>query len=215
MSPADAGPACEILKDASGDAGYGPLTTGPKVIPGDPSDDIISGDIASDGKTVTAVIRLAKVEATNSVAPMGHAWYFDFTAPGATSGLFLGVRTYGDTLGGVQWVAGYNGTTAGVLSTSFPLAEPKGILDTAKNEIRITAPVTAFTEADAKFDKGSKLNTFAIRSFRNTGQGVVPSQNTPAGVRVPLGGVSHRFDSTDETAATATVGAESCVKPVS
>ena len=82
--------------------------------------------------------------------------------------------------------------------------------DTAKGEVRITAPIAGFvTGAKAKLGPGAKVTGLAAQD-RILGQGVVPSQNAPTGQRIPLGGLNVLVD--DATGrAPYVMGTPSCV----
>ena len=193
---------CKIIVDAAGDAAYA------GVVPGDAGDDILSADVAGDGKTLTAVLRLADLQAPNPSAPLGQQFYLEFSVKGYDALLFLAARSYPT---GPKFVYGYSGEDPVLpLTTSYPLGDAKGVIDPAKEEVRISAPTSGFSGAQVKIVKGSKLTALTARTYRILGQGLVPSQNVgPA--RVPIGGLSTPFD--DATGTSYVVGTPSCVKP--
>lgn len=193
---------CKIVVDAAGDAAYA------GEVPGDKGDDILSGDVASDGKTLTAVLRLADLQSPNSSAPLGQQFSMEFSVKGYDALLFLAARSYPT---GPKFVYGYSAKDAVLpLTVSYPLGDAKGVIDTAKEEVRISAPTSGFSGAKVKIVKGSKLTALTAKTYRILGQGLVPSQNVgPA--RVPLGGLSTPFD--DATGSSYVVGTPSCVKP--
>src|SRR3954453_15356447 len=49
---------CNLLTDPTGDALFAPVGTGLSQFPADPNGDILSADVASDAKNVTAVLGL-------------------------------------------------------------------------------------------------------------------------------------------------------------
>lgn len=208
LSPASAAPACNLVVDPAGDAGVGILTTGPRA-PGDAADDVLSADLASDGKTITGVIRMAELRTTNTSSPLGQTFNIEFAAPGNKGDkLFLAARLYPT---GNKFAFGYVAPDPNSgLNTSYSLGEATGVLDVANKQLRLSAPVAGFAESGAKLSRGTKLTLPSVRVFRNVGQGVVPSQEV-GGVRVPLGGLSLVVDSTEETKAAYTVGSQSCV----
>lgn len=74
-------PVCMQILDKKGDA---------TIVTAQPGLDVVSADIASDGQSVTAVIRLAdKPEALNLVPRNSSRYYFEFTSPSATNPLYL------------------------------------------------------------------------------------------------------------------------------
>lgn len=191
---------CQIIKDAKGDTKYN------GAVPGDASVDITSADVASDGKTVTGVIRVDKLTVLNPQAPLGQAWFVKFNVKGAPEIIFLSARAYPT---GNQFVFGYTAPDPNTgVNTSYTLGTATGVLDTAKNEVRISAPAAEFKKANANITKGAKLSGLLADAWRIAGQGVVPSQQAgPA--RVPLGGLLLPFDTA--TGTTYTVGTKSCV----
>lgn len=195
-------PVCQIIKDATGDAQYN------GVVPGDGDDDIVSGDVSSDGKTVTAVLRLAALSGTDPQSPLGHNYIVTFGAHGADNTLFLAARTYAT---GTKYIFGYQTTDPTLpLNISRPIGDATGFVDLAKKEVHISAPNAAFAPAGTKLPRGSKLLGVGALSYRMVGQGVVPSQDA-GGHWVPLGGVSEQFD--DASGTSYVVGTPSCVKP--
>jgi len=76
-------PVCNLVTDDKGD--------GAGLVNNQDGLDVLSGDLASNAKSVTAVIRLAAapVAAGNPDAPEGAAYYFVFSVPGATNPLYL------------------------------------------------------------------------------------------------------------------------------
>lgn len=189
---------CNIVTDPKGDAQL-------EGVPGNDNDDILSADIATDGKNLTAVVRMAGMAAADPMAPFGRHYLVQFEAKGADTTLFLAARTYPT---GTQYVYGYSGTNL-VLNTSYVQGDAKGSIDTAKHEVRITVPNKVFASHGAKFPKGSKIAP-TITVYRMLGQGVVRSQQVgPA--YVPVGGLSEAFD--DAAGKSYVVGTPSCVKP--
>jgi len=195
-------PVCQIIKDAPGDATY-------NNVPGDGNDDIVSGDLASDGRTVTGVLRLAALAQPDPAAPLGQAFFVRFSPRGSDKLLFLSARTFPS---GTTYSFGYSADDPNTgINTSYTLGAAKGVVDSAKKEVRVTVPVTAFKAAGVSLVKGLKLLTPTAETYRIVGQGVVPSQEVgPA--RVPLGGVLLPFD--EASGAAYVVGTPSCARPV-
>ena len=194
-------PVCQIIKDATGDAAYN------GAVPGDGNDDVVSGDIASDGKTVTGVIRLAALAQPDPMAPFGQGFFVRFTPKGTDKVLFVSARTFPQ---GPTFVYGYAAADPNTgVGTSYALGSATGVVDTAKKEVRISAPAAGFAAAGVKLVKGLKLLSPTADTWRLVGQGFVPSQDV-AGTRVPLAGVLLPFD--DATGPAYIVGTPSCVK---
>lgn len=176
-------PVCNLVKDVKGD-GAGPLAS-------DPGLDIISADIASDAKNITAVIRLAgpATESGSTAAPEGGAYYFLFNAPDATNVLYL---TVSNGLTGEEYAMG---AVEGSIYRNKP-GVVTGHID--GNVITMTASRSEFSSL-ASVKPGSKLT------------------NLVAEVKVPLEvpGVGGSLQPADDAAGSKsyTAGSLSCVKP--
>jgi hypothetical protein len=182
-------PPCKTILDPEGDSAHGA------------SLDIVSADIASDRKTVTAVIRLASISKTNPDAPTGQGYYFDFTA-GGEAPIFL---SYTITPTTESFNYGYVDTaTGGGLHRSIDAA--KGVVDTAKKEIRISAPVGAWTTyGNPKV--GSKITGITLSTYWVVGAYVPnPTNGSSTG-----GGSLQPAD--DASGKTYVAGSPSCVVP--
>lgn len=139
-----AGP-CNLIVDPAGDSEYGaPL-------------DITGADIASDGKKVTAVIRLAEVNKSNGSAPTGQGWYFHFQPAGAATPLFLSAASNLTTSEAFNF-----GWLDGTINRSLGVAT--GVFDTARKEIRITAPATSWAERGS-LKSGTKLSAVTATGY--------------------------------------------------
>lgn len=182
-----AAPVCNLVTDAKGD-GTGFLFTDADYLPNDANLDLVSGDIASTAKVITAVIRTDALDLSDSAAPTGRAYYANFTVDGVD--LFLSAAL--DGAGAATYSAGYIDTTR----TS--LGAVTGVVDTKKKEIRITAPVSIFAE-QATIKPGKRvldLNLLAQRYVGNRSVGgATPSADEA------LGGKAY------------TAGSPSCVVP--
>src|SRR5436309_3219817 len=70
-------PVCHLIVDKASDSGPDTNAAGGSAAASsvyDSSLDIVGGDVASDGKTITAVIRVAKLTTSDSMAPLGRQW---------------------------------------------------------------------------------------------------------------------------------------------
>jgi hypothetical protein len=173
-------PACKIVKDAQGDA---------SILSDQASLDIVTGDLASDGKNITAVMRLAGPPGgANPEAAGGTRYYFSFSVPRVTDAQYLSalVPFVGEpTFRTGQIVA--DGTRRTFTNDPAPV---KGSIK--GNDLTISAPVSAFADR-AKIASGTKLSSLTAETF--------------AVVGILLVGV-------DEASGKAyTVGTPSCVKP--
>jgi hypothetical protein len=186
FAAAKAAPACNLVTDPAGDA-TGFVVTGTP-LPNDPQLDILGGDIASDKKLLTGVIRLAAV-GDDQTSPLGRTYYVNFTINGTK--VFLDAVI--DNAGAVTYNAGdFTGTNAG-RKTLGPVS---GVMDTAKKEIRITAPVNTWPDAAKPGVAIAGLDLLGQRYF-----------GTPT-----TGGATPTADEAT-SAATYKAGSPSCVVP--
>lgn len=178
-------PVCKLVNDVKGD-GTGFVFTDTDYLPNDPNLDLISGDIATSGKLITAVIRTDELALSDPNSPTGRAYYANFMVGGAQ--LFLSAAL--DGAGAASFSGGFTETRR----TS--LGEATGVVDPAKKEVRITAPVSLFAEKAAIKD-GVKILDLNLLAQRYVGQrgvgGLTPSADEA------LGGKTY------------TAGAKSCV----
>jgi hypothetical protein len=193
-------PVCNLVVDDKGDATA-------STVPGDTSVDIVGGDFASNAKQITAIIRVDKLVNPNPQAPLGQSYFATFTVKGLADTLTLSAGLYPT---GNQFQFGYQAKDPKTdVNTSYTLGDATGSVDLAKGELRISADIAKFPQAKS-LKVGGQVTALGLEARRVYGQRKVPSQDTPAGVRVPLGGVTLTFD----TAAGKkyTLGAPSCVK---
>lgn len=124
-------PVCNLVVDDAGDA---------SVLGPDPSDstlDILSADLASDAKNVTAVLRVKSLSGS-SAAATGRNYYVQFTTASAKNPIYFSYETsplgsffsWGDLEPGAGGVDSYTGKGDAI-----------GTIDKAKNEIHLTVPV--------------------------------------------------------------------------
>lgn len=192
-------PVCNIIVDAVGDDTL-------VVTPSDPSTDLVSGDVASDAKTFTAVLRVSKLANPNPRAPFGQSYFLVFSVKGAPDPLFVSAGLYPT---GNEFIYGYQGVdpTNG-LNTSYPLGEATGNVDLDKSELRVHVPVAAFA-AKAKLAKGSKLSGLVAEGRVLFGQRLVKSQSVAGSPRIPFGGLTATVDTAEGK--TYALGTPSCV----
>ena len=191
-------PVCNLVTDGAGDGEIRALTTGPAVPVADDNTDILSADIASDAKNITAVIRLKAVGASDQYAPTGTAYLLQFTAVGHDLPIYLLASnpTGGTPVGKFGDVDGTSLTSKGDATVTI-----------ANNEVHITAPVAAVTAAlGAKLGAGSKLSGLSVRTGGIFGN--APGNGAPIG-----GGYATLYYDTADGVKSYTAGAKSCVTP--
>jgi hypothetical protein len=180
-------PVCNLVTDEGGDT----------ALPDDGMD-IVGGDIASDAKSFTAVIRLKSVK-SSGLGQLGRDLQMTFDLAGAEAPVWIGYTT--SAYGGDVFQYGLIGMgEAGVTS---PTGDAVGIIDVAKNEIRMTVPTGAMN-ALGKAKPGSKVSNIAVTASQLVG--IAPN---------PTGTYGFNSQSMDDAAGTKSyvAGQLSCVKP--
>jgi hypothetical protein len=176
-APTKAAPGCNLITDATGD------TNGPTT-----ALDIVSGDVASNGKTFTGVIRLAALAESDLSSPTGVAWGLRFTSPKSERPIYLLATKFQGSP--VEFTYGeVDGTRLMEQGTA------NGVIDVAKKEVRIHAPVKALG-----LKPGTKLTGLTAQGRRAVG----------------TAGAAAYSDADSSDAATSkpyTTNAPSCVKP--
>jgi hypothetical protein len=171
-APAKAVPACNLVTDDKGD-GTGFLLTDRDYLPNNPNLDLVSGDIATNAKQITAVIRTDALTLSDSQSPTGRAYYANFLVGDKT--LFLAARL--DGAGSALYTGGY------ISGTRTSLGDATGVIDVAKKEVRITAPLSLFAP-QAAIKPGTDINELNLLSQRfvgAAGTGATPSADAATG----------------------------------
>jgi len=156
--PAPVAPVCHLILDDKGDA------TGGVIAPGNvPAWDIISGDVATDAKTLTTVIRVDKLSKSSNEDPLGSQWRFDFLVGDKHLYTQASSTPFGDKFG-----FGYTDTT----SHGVAAAGATGVFDLEKSEVRISVPLSG-VESQAKITPGTALTGLAAQAgdYINTAGG--------------------------------------------
>jgi hypothetical protein len=202
-------PVCNLVTDAPGDAnGIGSQLTveGQGVPPAEnagPSDDnfdIVSADVASSATTVTGVIRVKGLSATDSNSPTGGSWQINFDAGGTTFELLASTNPQGTP----TYQAAYQSTTGGSL---YPTTGITGVFNTAKHEIHISAPLSVL---------GAQVKITAGMVFTNISADAGQSAAIPDSAGAFGGGSIFTDSNAADTASTTKAykaGTRSCVTP--
>ena len=149
-------PVCNLITDDKDDAG---------VVTAQPGMDILSADVASDKKNVTAVFRLAgPPSAPNPQAPGGTDYYFSFTTSDASDPQFLHMSL--PPVGAPTFATGQT-TSVGGQNTSTDDADAATGSVTG-NVVTITAPVSAFG-GRINLKAGHKLTGLTAEVFAQVG----------------------------------------------
>lgn len=191
-------PVCHLVTDPRGDAA---VVATPHV-PGGDTDDLLSADIASNGRTVTAVLRMVAIAVPDPVAPMGRSYVFSFMLRGATLPYFLAVRTYPT---GTRYEYGSYSIDATGQSYVRVLGHGTGSVNATTREVRVSAPVAGFLPRSVR--RGTTLVELSASVYRHLGQ--VMEDPDVAPVHAPY--LATKFD--EGQGDRYVVGTPSCVRP--
>jgi hypothetical protein len=164
MHASAAAPVCNLVTDPAGDANGTFLQEGISGVPSEDAVDITSGDVATKGKLLTTVLRVKKLAVSSPTAPGGLHWKFFFNVNDTQ------IYTQAVAATGAAPTFSF-GTIDATAGTSKSLGEATGVLDTAKNEVRITVPLSALPETPKAGKKITTLAPNAGRFFGNDNVG--------------------------------------------
>jgi hypothetical protein len=184
--PAPVKPVCNLVVDEPNDTFLLRTQEGVAAGPQEDALDVVSADLASDAKRVTAVIRVKKL-ATTIATGVGQGYELQFLNDGDNT-LYLSATI---TNGSQAFTVGFRDPTA---NTATSLGDASGVFDLAKNEVRISAPVSVFSAQGTGVKPGKLLSIGTITASRNL-------------VAVDV------FADVNEGGATYKAGAPSCVTP--
>jgi hypothetical protein len=189
-------PVCDLVTDSAGDV----IATAPGVDNGDY--DIRSADVATDGRQLTAVIRLTSLAPEDPASAVARDYEIDFTANGKTFGLMASLLT-----GGADFEAVALDTSKPGGNIGTDLGRITGVVDTTRHEIRMTAKLAIFAPY-ASFHQ-TYLSDFSVTSARAVGH----TDETAPGGKATVGSQSTAVVVDDAgSKARYTPGARSCVR---
>ena len=152
-------PVCNLVEDAKGDT-FAVRAQDPQKVYGPQEDafDLVSQDVAGDGKTLTGVFRVAKLAMTAGTAPGGLDYKIQFVVPGQNptkENFILNART--DRAGAPSYLLALRTVVAQGQAISTKIAEATGTFDMAKSEVRIHVPIDAVKSTTSTLAKGAEL----------------------------------------------------------
>lgn len=164
-------PSCNLITDEANDTFLIRLQDGLGAYgPQEDALDILSGDLASNGKTITGVLRVKKLATSAATSPVGLSFRLQFALPGQTEeNLFMTANRVGGT---ESFAVGVRNAT---LNTSTRLGDATGVFDVAKSEIRISAPIAAFKDVSGGIKPGTKLSLADLDQTSSRPSGAGPS----------------------------------------
>jgi hypothetical protein len=199
-------PSCLTIVDPKGDTFAIRLQDGQGAYgPQEDALDIVSGDLASDGKTVTAVVRLATLSRAIATSPTGLTVGLDFIIGSSSSVVRLQAVLVPGTADRFEVSAKADDAVPNTPSTY--VGDVTGVVDDKKGEIRIHAPATLLAPY-GPIKPGVKL-------IPNEAESVTASRGVPAVTTTPGQPMTTRGPFADIAAGgkTVVVGAPSCVVP--
>jgi len=209
-------PVCNLVTDPAGDSPFDPVGTGLSQMPEDDNGDILSADLASDGKFVTAVIRAKSLATPGKAYPGAHLYMLSWTVPGHDTPVYLGgtidPNPAAGAVFGPQFVFGDGGTvgpsTFSLFYYNIGATNVKGTVDAAKNTITMSVPISAISKY-GKFTPGNTFSGLQASSQALVNGPVLPSNEPAVGGSIAWGFPEDTADGTK----TYKAGAPSCVKP--
>jgi len=208
-------PVCNIVKGDLGDAPFDvTLGLAASKMPNDPNGDILSADIASDAKYVTAVIRVKTLAVPDTTYPGAHYYLLLWSVPDHTAPVYLAATVdpnpAAGTVYGPQFVFGDEGGVGGAVQYFNISSKAKvvGKVDTAKNTITMSVPVSQLT-GYGTFKPGTHFSGISAQSQATTNGPVLPTNVPDAGGSIGWGFT----EDSDDAAKDYVAGSPSCVKP--
>lgn len=204
-------PTCNTITDAKGDTfltrtqNNPPNGASPVFGPQDDALDIVNADLASDGKVVTAVVRIAKLSRSISTSPSGMTVGVDFIIGTSDSVVRLQAALVAGQPDRFE-VAAKSVDALPNTPMTF-LGTGTGVVDLAKNEVRISAPAAVFGE-HGTVARGVKLTP-------NEAESATAARGVPAVTSTPGQPMTTRGPFADIAAGgqPSIVGSPSCVVP--
>jgi hypothetical protein len=207
-------PVCNIVTDPSGDSPFDPSLGLGVGVGQDDNADVLSADISSDAKNVTAVIRVKSLASPDTAWPEAHLYMLTWSVPGHDTPVYLAgtVDPNPASAGyGPQFVFGDGGSTAAGALLYYNIdysATVKGTVDAAKNTVTLSVPI-AQLKGYGTYTPGTHFSGINVQT-----QQLV---NGPTfGQNVPGAGGSFGWGWQSDTATALkdyVAGTPSCVKP--
>lgn len=160
-------PSCNIVTDEKGDTYV--ARQDPDHGVADDALDLVSADVVTTNKAMTVVIRLAGLTVPPSSSPVGATYQLTFRTSTSEELYYVLVST--DPSGAPYSDFGTKTNLPAVTSVSTSLGTPTATVDTAKNLVRATFPLSLFGSTSVK--PGTKIFPEELTAGRGTrGRGV-------------------------------------------
>lgn len=211
-------PVCHVVQGTAGDAPFDPTLgglTAANQAPEDPNGDILSADIASNAKYVTAVIRVKTLATPDTTFPEAHLYMLSWSVPGHSSPVYLAATVDPNPASaayGPQFVFG-DGGTAGpsafyVNYYNIASAAVKGTVNTKTNTITLSVPIAAI-KSYGKFSPGNAFTGIQAQTQALANGPVLPTNVPGFGGSLAWGWQ----EDLDNAAKAYVAGTPSCVTP--
>lgn len=181
-------PLCNQVVDDKGDPYV--VRQEPSAKQADDALDLVSADVASNAKTMTVAIRLAKLATPPATSPVGATYQLTFNLSGDEAETLYYVLVSTDPSGAGYSEFGTRQSLPAVTSVSTVLGTPTAVVDVAKSQVRASFPLSLFGSG-ASLKKGvTKVLPVELTAGRGThGRGVF-ADDAVGGKSYPLGAAS-------------------------
>lgn len=198
-------PACRLVTDPAGDGSlHGQVPPGTPAYP--TSLDIRSADVATDDRSLTAVIRVERLQSLEPGSPVGIGFEFNLTVDKQRFSLVATRDPASDPLFTLSGRTEYVGDENSGAASYGMLGVIDGVFDEDASEIRMTAPLKLFSPA-ARISARDVVGDLRLWSMYTTGGYSSDTEDR----RPFFGGLAHSADRA-ESKATYAAGSPSCVK---
>lgn len=133
-------PVCNLVVDDKGDP-YGVRQAPDATVPDDALD-VLSADVATNAKTMTVVLRLAKLSTPPTTSPAGATYQMTFNVGSDPKIYYVSVST--DPSGASYSEFGSRESLPAVTSIATVLGTPTAVIDLAKSQVRASFPLSLF-----------------------------------------------------------------------
>lgn len=165
--PASAAPVrCKQLVDQGGDARASLPPSFTPLGPNEPDVDILSGDVASDGRSVTTVVRVAHLGSALESAPRRVLYQFYFRL-GKRQVATLAARS----LDGETFRVHVDDPETHDATGQSPYLPARGVFDVEHDEVRVSIPLTTATN-HRRVKRGAGFDQLVIEVSRGVGLNV-------------------------------------------
>lgn len=168
---------CNLIKDDAGD------TNSPTPDAAlDSQLDIVSADVATNTKSMTAVIRLVNLADADPANPQGRTYEFDFSAHEKNfivmGSLLPGGNTFDVYISDQRFEEGQSGGRA-----ATGIGPAVGVVDVKRKEVRMTASLDVFSKYGG-LAKNVTLNHLVAFTYRANGYSAQSGQQIPVPVSI-------------------------------